>query len=451
MNAKKPTPFPAMPENIPYSAEAEQGLLGSVMTAPDVFYAVDYLQAEDFYILRHGYIWEAITRIIERRATVDFVSVQEELRQAGRLEDIGGAAYLLQLVNMSVNWTHAPTYAELVNRAAVRRRLLVASDAIRGFALDEKYPIEQVAAASEVAIIKAVGNGAGAKLRSVGEIAGKVLESAENVRFEGKPRIYAAPSPKLDKYNLFAPKRYGIIAGRPGMGKTWMLLWVALHYARLGHPVFFFTVEMSEEDLTQRLLCMIAGVQSQKFDTGTATSAEWERFTDAIVESERLPLYIEAPASGQPLTPASMRGRVRRGLSQVKPDKMPIIILDYIQHERVSGGERFEKQTNRARELSYISGSLVGLAQDTGAHVVVAAQLNRELLGRNNKRPRKEDLKESGTLEQDAWWIGLLHSIDYYNNPQAYRIGLELIIDKNRGGMTDTEHFNFDKSIGQLE
>jgi replicative DNA helicase len=328
--------------------------------------------------------------------------------------------------------------------------LLMAADKIKGLAMDENQPLEVVTGASEAEILKAIGHGSGKPLASVGDVAGQVWEDAARVREEGRPRALPTPWSKLNLFNLMVSGRYGIIAGRPGMGKSWLLLILALWYAQHGHPVFFFSLEMTEADLTERALAIMSGVQSQKLDNGTASPQEWERFTKAVGDLNGIPLFIDTPPSGQPMTPALLRARVRRGLHQYPTDKMPFIMLDYIQHERMSGGERFEKQTNRHRELSYASAALAGLAIDTQSMVIVAAQLGREVADRADKTPIKEDLKESGSLEQDAWWVLLLHSDDYYNNPQAQVVTLDMIIDKNRGGQMGREQFKFDKAVGGI-
>lgn len=434
----------------PYSQEAEEALLGAILVNPDAFFSVEHITPDHFYIVRHNLIWEAMTRIIERRDSLDFVSLQDELRTMGKLNDIGGPSYLLRLVNATPTSVNAATYAGLVERTAVRRLLLTATDEIRAAAMDEGVSIEVVTASAEARILKAIGGGAGRPLLSVGEIAGEVWESAAKIRAEGKQRAVPTPWSALDPYNLLIASRYGIIAGRPGMGKSWILLILALHLAQRGHPVFFFSLEMTKADLTERALTILSGVQSQKLDNGTANDYEWKRFTEALGDLNGLPLYIETPPSGTPMTPALLRARVRRGLHQSRNSMMPFVMLDYIQHERMSGGERFEKNSNRHRELSYASAALAALGVDTGAHVIVAAQLGREVADRADKRPIKEDLKESGSLEQDAWWIMLLHAEEYYNNPQSSIVTLEMIIDKNRGGQMGTERLRFDKSVGRI-
>lgn len=444
----------ASPRNIveiaPYTQEGEEALIGAVIVNPDGYFIAEHILPDHFFIKRHAYIWEAICRIIERRDELTFISLQDELRAMKKLDEIGGAAYILKLVNATGDSTKISVYASLVERVAVRRLLLTAADEIKAVALDEEQAIEVVTAAAEAKILRAIGGGAGKPLESIGEIAGEVWEQAAQIRENGKVRPIATPWRKLDDYNLLIPGRYGIIAGRPGMGKSWLLLVLALHLAQMGYPVFFFSLEMSKSDLTERALSALSGVQSQKIDNATATAQEWGAFTDALGRLSNMPLYIDTPPSGLPMTPALLRARVRRGMHQLPTNKTAFVMLDYIQHERMSGGERFERQTNRHRELSYASASLASLAVDTGSHVIVAAQLGRDVVDRADKRPRKEDLKESGSLEQDAWWVLLLHSDDYYNQPQAIIVELEMIIDKNRGGRLGTEKFQFDKSTGAM-
>jgi len=441
----------------PHPPEAEEAVIGGILTDPDlILFVAAYLKPEDFHINRLAICWKAMLNLFERKEGIDVLTVSEEIRALGKADQFEDKTrgFLVNLINRTPSSEHAEMYAQLVKRLAVRRNLLTAADGMKELAYNELIPLEKVTTDAEALLLKAVGAGVGKRLRTVGDIAGDVYQRAEDVREGSRVHIYPPPSKKLDEYNLFGEKRYGIIAGRPGMGKTWVCLWIALHFARLGHPVFFFTVEMSEEDLTQRLLCMMSGVQSQKFDNGVANAREWERFSEALGETDKLPLFIDTPPVGLPATPSWIRGRIRRGFQQlghiVGVDLMPIIIVDYIQHERMSGGERFEKQ-NRHREISYISAQMVGIAQDASAHVIAAAQLSREVADRSDRRPRKEDLKESGSLEQDGHWIMLLHSDDYYDDPQAQVITLEAIIDKNRGGRKGVEKFRFDTSIGKVD
>lgn len=434
----------------PHSQEAEEALIGSVVVNPDAYYSAEHLTAEHFYLVRNGYVWEAICRIMARRDALDFVSLQNELGAMNRLNDVGGPGYLIHLVNATPTSVNVATYAALVERAATRRLLMVAADEIKALAMDEQNPIEQVTGAAEARVLRAIGGGAGNPLQRIGEIAETVWDASEAIRQDGKPRPIPTPWTQLNSFDLLIPGRYGIVAGRPGMGKSWILLLLALHLARLGYPVFFFSLEMTQADLTERALSAVSGVQSQKLNNGTINETEWERFTDASMSLRQLPLFIDTPPSGTPMTPALLRARVRRGLHQFGYDKPAFVMLDYIQHERMSGGERFEKQTNRHRELSYVSAALASLAIDTNSMVITAAQLGREVAERANKRPVKEDLKESGSLEQDAWWVLLLHSDDYYTRPQAQIIQLDMIIDKNRGGALGTAQFQFDRSIGRV-
>lgn len=435
----------------PHSQEAEEALIGSVLVNPEAYYVAEHITPEHFFIVRHGYVWEAITRLSDRRDEIDFVSIQDELRAMNRLQEIGGASFLLNLINNTPTSVNVGVYAAMVERAATRRLLIKAADDIKAAAVDEEKALEVVTAEAEARLLKAIGGGAGKPLVSIGEVAGGVWEQAAERRQNGVVRAIPTPWRSLDAYNLFIPGRYGIIAGRPGMGKSWLLLVLALHLAQMGYPVFFFSLEMTRDDLTERALSVLSGVQSQKIDNATASDREWTNFTDALGRLANLPLYIEVPPSGQPMTPALLRARVRRGLHQLPNHRTPFVMLDYIQHERMSGGERFEKQTNRHRELSAASAALAALAIDAEAHVITAAQLGREVVDRADRRPRKEDLKESGSLEQDAWWVMLLHSDEYYNDPQANIVTLEMIIDKNRGGQMGSEKFRFDKALGRLE
>ena len=424
----------------PYSQEAEEAVLGAILINSEAYMQVAaFLRAEDFFILRHQYIWEALVRINERSEKGDFVTVQEELRALGRLNDIGGPGYLLQLANNTPTSVHAEIYGRLVERASLRRRLLGAADEIRAVALQEELPIEKVISQAETRLFNVTERGARRDLQP--------MSDAIDMYFEHIEYLMANPSAPLglptgfrDLDELLGGLQRSdllIFAGRPGMGQPSFLLSVALNAAKVGARIAIFTMEMGTEQLVQRFMSMETGINTQKLRAGQLSQQEWARFVQAVARLSNLRVFIDdSPA----ISPIEMRTKCRRMMHETGLD---LVIVDYIQ--LMNAGGAFEN--NRVQEISYISRSLKEMARELNVPVFSAAQLSRAVDQRADKRPQLSDLRESGSLEQDADIVAFLFREGYYNKAIEFPNRSEVIVAKHRNGPTDSVMLHFEESL----
>ncbi len=424
----------------PYSQEAEEAVLGAVLVNPEAFLGVaSFLQVEDFYILRHSYIWEALLRISERNEQIDFVTVQDELRAMTRLNDIGGPAYLLHLINSTPTSVHAEVYGHLVERAAVRRRLLVASDEIKALAMDEQLTIEKVTSDAESRLFHVTERNLRRELIPMRDAINTYFERMEHL-IQHPDEPLGVPTGFHDLDELLGGLQRSdllIFAGRPGMGKSSFLLSVALNAARIGARILIFTMEMDYEQLVQRFVAMETSINTQKLRTGQITQQEWARFVEATGRLGNLNIFIDdTPA----MTPIQMRTKCRRIAHEYGLD---LVIVDYMQ--LMNGGGGYE--TNRVQEISYISRSLKELARELNVPLFSAAQLSRAVEQRQDKRPQLSDLRESGSIEQDSDIVIFLYRDVIYNEATEFPNRADLIIAKHRNGPTGTISLHFEKSL----
>jgi replicative DNA helicase len=380
---------------VPFSQEAEEAVIGAVLMNPDAFLSVaSFLQSDDFYILRNGYIWEAFQRISSRNEIIDYLITQEELENQGRLKEIGGPAYLTHLMNSTPTSMHAEVYGHLVERAATRRRLLLAADEIKGLALDEEKPIEQVTGDAESRLFKVTERNIRRDLIPLHEAVSAYFDRIEFLmRNQNEP--LGLPTGFRDLDELLAGLQKSdllIFAGRPGAGKTSFLLSVALNAARIGARIGIFTMEMGNEQIVQRLVSMDTGIDSQKLRTGRLEAKEWSKFVEATGRLSNLHLFVDdTPA----MTPIQMRTKCRRLVHEYGLD---LVIVDYLQLMNAGGSY----ENNRVQEVSYISRALKEMARELNVPVFTAAQLSRAVEQRHDKRPVLSDLRESGCLAGDS-------------------------------------------------
>ena len=382
-------------QSIPFSPEAEEALLGAVLTNVNAYYSVAaFVRAEDFYLLRHRWIWQAVARIVERGEAYDFLTVGQELRGLNRFEEVGGQPYLLHLISNTPTSVHAEVYGRLVERAALRRRLLEASDYIRLLALDEEKAIETVTEEAESYLLKVTESQLKRDIVPIRDAVSEYFERIEHLIANrdlalGLPTTFKALDTLLgglQKSDLL------IFAGRPGMGKTAFMLSVALNAARFEKRIAIFTMEMGAEQIVQRLISMETGINMQKLRLGQIDHAEWQRLVEAVGRLSKFNIFIDdTPA----MTPLQMRTKCRRLAHEHGVD---LVIVDYIQ--LMNAGGIYEN--NRVQEVSYISRSLKELARELNVPVFSAAQLSRAVEQRQDKRPQLSDLRESGCLAGDS-------------------------------------------------
>jgi len=378
----------------PYSQEAEEAVIGAILINPNAFLTVAaFLKDDDFFFVRHQYIWQALMRLSERREPADYLTLVQELKDLSHLDEIGGAAFLTQLINATPSSVHAEVYGRIVERASIRRRLMIAADEIKQLATNEEMTIETVTGEAETRLFNVTDRQVKREFISLYEAIGEYSDRVEYL-MHNRQESMGVPSGFRDLDELlggFQKSDLLVFAGRPGTGKTSMLLSLAVNSARIGARVAIFTMEMGQEQITQRIISMETGIGTQQLRLGRLTPQEYSRFVEAAGRVSNFPIFIDdTPA----MTPQQMRTKCRRMAHEHGID---LIIVDYMQLMG-SGGIYIN---NRVQEISFISRALKELARELNVPLISAAQLSRAVEQRQDKRPVLSDLRESGCVAGD--------------------------------------------------
>ncbi|MBU0511750.1 MAG: replicative DNA helicase [Chloroflexi bacterium] len=435
---------PSGPQIVPHSREAEEAVIGAILINPEAYYDVaEFLRGEDFYIHRHRWIWNAFTRLHESRSPIDFLTLTEELDQQGQLAEVGGPAYLTTLINNVPSSLHAAAYGRIIEETAVRRGMLEAANRIAKLAYDEEAGLEAVMNDAEKAVFGVSERRMTRDLAPIQEVLSEYYDRVGELA--ARPdEIRGVPTGFIDLDKLLAglqPSDFLIIAGRPGMGKSGFVLSVAKNAAQTHKKhVAIFSLEMSNEQLVQRLIAQETGIDSQRLRTGKLADHEWPLFTHAIeVLSDTRIFLDDTPA----ITPLQLRTKCRRLHLEYRLD---LIIVDYLQ--LMSGDTRTD---NRVQEVSYISRNLKVLARELNVPVLAAAQLSRAVEQRADKRPVLSDLRESGSLEQDSDIVMFIYRPEVYEDDPAKQNIAEIIISKHRNGPVGNVQLIFRKNLAKFE
>ncbi len=426
---------------LPMSLEAEQALLGAILLEPKSYLSIAaFLEGDDFFLKRHEHIWNAFSRLQERNDAIDYVTLSRELQDMSVLDEIGGPAYITSLVNNTPSAVHAEVYGEMVSRTSTRRKMLMAADAIRQTALDEELPIDKVISEAEQALFNVSNSQIKREFVPIWEAVSEYYDEIEKLLELGAGTVGIPTGFKALDGLLGGLQKSDLVvfAGRPGMGKTSWILTVALNAARRGARVAIFTMEMGVEQLVQRLLSMETGIKISQLRTANITPREQTRLTEAIGRISSLPLFIDDTPS---ITPIEMRTKCRRLQHEYG---LEIVMVDYMQ--LMSAGKAYEN--NRVQEISYISRSLKELARELNVTLLSTAQLSRAVEQRQDKRPQLSDLRESGSIEQDADAVMFLYRDEVYNpETTEFPNQADILLSKHRHGPTGTVQLYFEKSI----
>jgi replicative DNA helicase len=421
---------------IPHNREAEEAVVGAVLINPEAYYDLaQFLQADDFYIHRHRWIWEAFNRLHEKRIPLDFLTVTEELQTAGQLAEIGGPAYLTALLNQVPTSLHAEAYGRMVEAASIRRRLLTSANQVATLAYNEHESVENVIEESEKSIFNVSERRLKKDLLPISTVLSDYYDRIDELA-KRSGEIFGVPTGFVDLDRMLTglqPSDLLIIAGRPGQGKSGFLLSVARNAALLHKKhVAIFSLEMSNEQVVQRLLAQESGIDSQRLRNGKLNENEWPLLTHAIEVLSDTHIFLDdTPA----LTPLGLRTKCRRLHMEFGLD---LVILDYIQ---LMGGDT--RNENRVQEVSYISRNLKVLARELNVPVLAAAQLSRAVEQRDKKRPILSDLRESGSIEQDADIVMFIYREDQYEKETDKPNVAEIILSKHRNGPTGSVELVF--------
>jgi replicative DNA helicase len=433
----------------PQSIEAEQSVLGGVLLDNSALDQVlDIVREEDFYRDAHRKIFGAMLDMSSKDEAIDYLTLQERLKQRGQIEEVGGAGYISSLTDVIPTSANIIHYAHIVRDKAIARRLIHASSEIlrHGFEASEDLP-EYVDLAERL-IFGVVQE---RKLAGVTHIKDLITESFATIEriYEKKETYTGVPSGFRDlddKTSGFQPSDLIIIAGRPAMGKTSFALNIAQYAAQEAKvPVLFFSLEMSKESLAMRLLCSEARVDHQRLRKGLLTDTDWGRLARAAGALSDADLFIDDTPGVRVM---EMRAKARRLQAELQKQdkKLGLIFMDYLQLSSL--GKRVE---SREREISEISRSLKGLAKELNVPVIALSQLSRKPEARESKRPQLSDLRESGAIEQDADVILFVFREEEYTKDKDKEGLAEVIIGKQRNGPTGTSNLRFFKEYTRFE
>jgi replicative DNA helicase len=428
----------------PQNIEAEQSVLGSLLIDPDAIVTVgSFLRPEDFYRETHQMIYAAIRVLNERRISADFVTLVDELERRNQLDIVGGAAYITSLINAVPTSVHVEHYARIIERQSTMRRLISAAGQIAALAYEDQGEVNEVVDKAEQLLFEVSQRRISRELVHIKEIIAGYYDRVEFM-LEHPGQAFGLPTGFIDldaKLGGLQKSDLIIIAARPSIGKSSLAITMAINAAMQSNAVVaLFTLEMSAEQVAQRMVQGRAGIPSDKLRAGNITDLEWDHFTKASADLSEVQIFVDDTPSP---SPTEIRTKARRLYSEYGLD---LIIIDYLQ--LMQGGER--RSENRVQEISYISRALKGLARDLGVPVIALSQLSRAVESRENKMPVLSDLRESGSIEQDADIVMFIYREAIYDENTAKGQVTDIRIAKHRNGPTGTVQLYFDPSTARF-
>lgn len=425
----------------PQNTEAEASLLGAILIDSDALIKVaDSINATDFYEARHQRIYEAVTALYERHSPIDVLTLTDQLRAVGFLDTVGGASYLTELTNFVPTAAHAEQYAHIVAQKSMRRRLIKASQDITGFSFDESKDLQELIEEAETRLFEVSQQHVQQDVTSIETVLADSFERLDELhkdkgKLRGIPTGYRDLDAKLaglQRSDLF------ILAARPSMGKTAFVLNLAHNVAVTAQqPVLIFSLEMGKEQLVDRMLARESGVDAWALRTGNLSDNDFEKIGQAMGTLSEAQIYIDDTPG---ITVSELRTKARR---EAHKHPLGLIIVDYLQ--LMSGGSRFSGESNRVQEISEISRGLKGVARELNVPLVALSQLSRSVESRTPPHPQLSDLRESGSIEQDADIVAFLYREDYYNPETDRKNVMDVMIKKHRNGPTGTVELYFDR------
>lgn len=410
----------------PQNQEAEQAVIGAVFLEKEALIrASEIIKPEDFYRTSHQRIFQVMLDLSEAEQPVDLITVTSELHDRSWLEEIGGVSYLSDLANSVPTAANVDYYAKIVEKKSMLRRLIKAATQIAssGYAAEDK--VEDILNRAEKSILDVAGGRSSDGFIPIKDV---LLETYDRIEMlhNSSTELTGIPSGfrDLDKMTSgFQASDLIIVAARPSVGKTAFALNVAQNVAaRAGETVAIFSLEMSASQLVQRMLCAEGNIDANRMRTGSFQEEDWEKLTMAIATLSKANIFIDD-------TPGITVGQIRSKCRRLKAEQgLGIILIDYLQLIQGSGRE------NRQQEISAISRTLKGIARELNCTVIALSQLSRAVEQRQDKHPMLSDLRESGSIEQDADIVAFLYRDDYYDQESENKNVIEIIIAKQRNG-----------------
>lgn len=415
----------------PQDIVAEKSLLGAILisdaTLPEI---LTIIRADDFYDERHRTIFAAMSSLYDQHKPVDLLTLTNELKGTKKLKDIGGAPYLAELSNFVPVASHAKAYAEIIEKMSTRRRLIRAGTEIVEKAYEDDAEAGELIGKAERQLFEVSDKIIKSDYMPMGELLADAFDRIEELhKNKGALRGLKTGFRDLDKKTAgFQKGDLVIIGARPAMGKTTFAQNLAYNIASINKKgVLFFSMEMAANEIIDRMISDVSGVDNWKMRTGNLSDEEFQRIGDALGEMDEIPIYIDDTSS---MTIVELRNKARRAMHD---HDIGIVIVDYLQ--LIQGSDRYKG--NRVQEVTEISRGLKILARELEIPVVALAQLSRSVTGRDDPRPVLSDLRESGSIEQDADLVMFLHRPDYYrqndDNYEETHI-TELLVAKHRHG-----------------
>ena len=424
----------------PQNTEAEASLLGAILIDTDAIVKIaDTVVPADFFEARHQRIYEAVLALYEKRSPIDILTLADQLKNNGYLDMVGGPAYLTELTNFVPTAAHVEQYADIVAQKALRRRLIKVSQEMVSLGYDESKALQELIEEAETSLFDVSQQHIKQNVVSIEDILAESFERLDELHRD-KQKIRGIPTGFKDLDEKLAGLQRSdlfILAARPSMGKTAFALNLAHNVAvQSKEPVLIFSLEMSKEQLADRLLSMESGVDAWALRTGNLTDTDFEKIGDAMGTLSEAPIFIDDTPG---ITVSDLRTKARREAHQ---RQLGLIIVDYLQ--LMSGGGRYYNEGNRVQEISEISRGLKGVARELNVPLVALSQLSRSVESRSPQIPQLADLRESGSIEQDADVVAFIYREEYYNPETDRKKVTDILIKKHRNGPTGGIELYFD-------
>jgi len=430
----------------PHNTDAEASLLGAILIDSDAIVKIaDVISSGDFYDERNGRIFEAVTQLYEKHSPIDVLTLSDQLKSSGFIEFVGGASYLTQLTNFVPTAAHVEQYAEIVSQKAIRRRLIQVAQETVTLSYNEERDLQELIEEAETRLFEVSQKHVKQDISSVESVLSESFDRLDELH-KDKGKLRGIPTGFKDLDNILAGLQRSdlfILAARPSMGKTAMALGLAHSIAlKAKEPVLIFSLEMSKEQLVDRMLATESGVDAWALRTGNLTDSDFEKIGNAMGSLSEAQIFIDDTPG---ITVSDLRTKARRE-SHIRP--LGLIIVDYLQ--LMSGGSRFASDGNRVQEISAISRGLKGIARELNVPLIALSQLSRSVESRTPQIPQLQDLRESGSIEQDADVVAFLYREDYYNPESERKNIMDIFIKKHRNGPTGAVELYFDREKQQF-
>lgn len=426
----------------PHNLEAERSTLGSLLIDKEAITKIaDLLAGEDFYHESHGLIYSAIYDLYDRRTPIDLLTVNNLMEERKQLASVGGASYLASLTDEVPTSAHVYQYALIVKNKSTLRKLIKAGSDITGTGYNEIDPLEEILERAEKSLFGVSQTFLKDRFVHIKEVLNSTYDKITELHDPAtKDKYRGIPTGYRDLDGIlsgFQPSDLVILAARPAMGKTALALNIAQNVAKAGHSVGIFSLEMSKEQLVERMFCSLLEVDSWKLRTGQLTEDDFLRIGDVMDEMYSMKIFIDDSVGN---SIAELRAKARRLQME---HGLHFLVIDYLQ--LMSAGRASSYQSNRVQEISEISRALKGLARELKIPILALSQLSRAVESRPNKEPQLSDLRESGAIEQDADAVLMIYREDYYEEDSERKGVTDVFVRKHRNGPVGRVELAFKK------